>query len=60
MIHWILFWVSVGFLIYVFLNLLTYTRYNRVLEKAREEKRNPLRSLSVLIPARNEEHNIED
>ena len=60
MIHWILFWVSVGFLIYVSLNLLTYTRYNRVLEKAQEEKRNPLRSLSVLIPARDEEHNIED
>ena len=60
MVHWVLFWLSVGFLIYVSLNLLTYTRYNRVLNRANKDRRKPARSLSVLIPARNEEHNIED
>jgi len=58
MIHWIMFWISIGFLIYVSLNWLTYTRFNRVLDRAEKDRQKPVRGLSVLIPARNEAHNI--
>ncbi len=59
MVHWVFFWVSIGFLCYFTLNLLTYTRFNRVLRLAEKDRREPVRAFSILIPARNEESNIE-
>ena len=59
MVHWVFFWVSVGFFCYFTLNLLTYTRLNRVLRYAEKNRQEPVRGFSILIPARNEERNIE-
>ena len=60
LLHWIVFWITVGFLIYFSLNFRTYTRFNRALDRAGKERAEPVRHISVLIPARNEEHNIGD
>jgi glycosyltransferase involved in cell wall biosynthesis len=59
-VFWFFFWLVIGFSIYFSLNLLTYTRYNRVLKHAADRKEKPVRGISVLIPARNEENNIVD
>jgi glycosyltransferase involved in cell wall biosynthesis len=58
-VHWIFFWISVGFLLYFTLNLLTFTRFSRPLKNAEKNREEPVRGISVLIPARNEENTIE-